>query len=306
MKWQVLDTHCDTISESFDRGTHLGRNELHIDLERMAAYASYTQFFACFIDPRYKSRALARCLELIDYFHQEIGRREEVQFCTSAAELHQKPISAFLSLEGGEPIDSLETLRMLYRLGVRCAALTWNHSNHIAAGVLEQDAARGLTAFGKTVVAEMERLGMLVDVSHLNERSFWDIAALAKKPFIASHSNARALCGHPRNLTDAQFLHVVKTGGCVGINLYPLFLSDSGRADIAAVVAHIEHFMALGGGENIGIGADFDGVDALPEEICGVQDVGRIFDALLQRGYSEEAVWKIAYKNFERVLQICL
>lgn len=304
MKFSVVDTHCDTISALLDQKKQLLKNDLHIDKERMAAYASYTQFFACFIDPVYKDCALSRCLDIIDYFYAET--EADIQFCTSSKDLHKKRISAFLSLEGGEPIDSLATLRALYRLGVRCAALTWNYSNHIASGVLEPDGTRGLTDFGKTVVAEMERLGMLVDVSHLNEQSFWDIAKIAKKPFIASHSNSRALCSHPRNLTDAQFLHIVKTGGCVGINLYPLFLADSGRVSVADVIAHIEHFMALGGGDHIGVGADFDGVDMLPEGIDGVQDVEKIFNELLRLGYPEEAVQKIAYKNFERVIHICL
>ena len=120
-------------------------------------------------------------------------------------------------------------------------------------------------------------------------------------PIIATHSNSRNICSHPRNLTDEQFKAIIKTNGCVGINFYPLVLNDSKRADIGDIVKHIEHFMELGGENCIGIGADFDGVDYLPDNIHGCEDIYKVFDRLAQLNYSEEQLEKISHKNFERV-----
>ena len=213
-----------------------------------------------------------------------------------------------MSIEGGEGIYSLAHLRNFYRLGVRIIALTWNFSNHIASGALETDETRGLTEFGKLVVAEMNRLGIFADVSHLNDKSFYDVAEYSNKPIIASHSNARAVCRSKavcpveRNLTDDQFEIIKKSGGCVGINFCPDFLNESGKADIEDIIRHIEHFMSLGGEDNVGIGADFDGIDSTPDGINGVEDIYKIFDRLLQKGYTENQIEKISHKNFERIL----
>lgn len=296
MNYSVIDTHCDTLCCVTDDNKSLLSNDCHVDFARMSAYKSYTQVFACFIDPVYKTCAMRRTLDLIDAFHQ------------STANLPQN-VKVMLSIEGGEGIDSLSALRNYYRLGVRMAALTWNFSNHIASGALEADETKGLTSFGVKVVEEMNRLGMLIDVSHLNDKSFYDIAEITKMPIIASHSNARsvcrsrAVCPVERNLTDEQFEHIKKFGGCVGINFCPDFLNESGRADINDIVRHIDHFMELGGEDNIGIGADFDGVDCLPKGINGVQDMYKVFDRLLMLGYTEEQVEKISHKNFYRILE---
>mgnify|MGYP001014520610 CR=1 FL=1 len=311
MRFPIIDTHCDTISECLNKGRSLAENSMHIDLRRMRKYPHYTQFFACFLDPVYREGALARCIAVIDKLYTEIERNAgRIALCRNYSDLiacrEQRKTAAFLSLEGGESIQSLGVLRMLYQLGVRCIGLTWNYANHLAAGVFDPDSSRGLTAFGRQILAEMERLGILADVSHLNDKSFWDMTEVYHKPILATHSNARKVCPHPRNLTDAQFAAIRDSSGCVGINLYPLFLQEGGKAEIRDVIAHIEHFMALGGEDNIGIGADFDGVDALPRGIRGVEDVEKIFDELAKIGYPDSLLEKIAYKNFERVFKICL
>ncbi len=292
MEYSVFDAHCDTLCHTRDFGKKLFKNDCHLDIERMSAYKSYTQVFACFTDPIYKTRAMDRCLDLIDIFHRFA------------------PEGAVLSLEGGEPITSLAALRNLYRLGVRIIALTWNFSNHIASGAAETDESRGLTKFGRSVVGEMNRLGIFADVSHLNDKSFYDVAEATTLPILATHSNSRsvcrskAVCPVERNLTDEQFRVICGSGGCVGINFCPDFLNESGRAGIDDIVKHIERFMSLGGENHIGIGADFDGVDALPDGIRGCEDLYKVFDRLLALNYTEEQVEKISHKNFERVV-IC-
>lgn len=281
--YSIFDAHCDTLSAMLDTNQTFSKNRCNIDLERQRLYNSYTQIFACFIAPEYRSCALERCINMIDLFHNQ-------------------GIRGLLSIEGGDMITSLPVLRTLYKLGVRIAALTWNYSNHIAAGADEKDHRRGLTEFGKRVVLEMNRIGMYVDVSHLNDKSFYDIAEISSMPIIATHSNSRAVCGHRRCLTDDMFRLIIKSGGCTGINLYPHFLENSGNADITSIIRHIEHFMALGGEDNIGIGADFDGTDGLlPDGINGCEDLYKIFDMLLQLNYTYEQVEKISHKNFTRL-----
>lgn len=280
MDYTIFDAHCDTLSLAADSGAEVRKNNFHTDLERMGKYKGYTQVFACFIEPCFRDGAFERFLKMSDIFAGECDGH-------------------ILSLEGGEAITSLAALRTMARLGVRIAALTWNYSNHIAGGVLEPGG--GLTEFGCGVVKEMNRINMLVDYSHLNDRSFFEIAAVSAMPVVATHSNSRAVCAHPRNLTDEQFKLIIKTGGCAGINFYPWFLNDRGKAGIDDIVKHIEHFMSLGGGKNIGIGADFDGVDALPEGICGCEDTYKLFDRLLSLNYTDEQTEDIAHRNFERI-----
>ena len=199
--YSVFDTHCDTLCCVRDDGKSLNENDCHVDLKRMSEYKSYTQVFACFIDPIYKTCGAERTMNLTDTFH------------THTQNLPQN-VKAVLSLEGGEGIYSLSALRNYHRLGVKIAALTWNYSNHIASGALESDENRGLTDFGKTVVAEMNKIGMLIDVSHLNRKSFYDIAKVTKMPIVATHSCSDFICPHKRNLTDEQFKIIKNSGGC--------------------------------------------------------------------------------------------
>lgn len=295
MKYSVFDAHCDTLCRVADEGRDIRKNDCHVDFKRLGGYKRYTQVFACFVDPVYKHSAYERTMKLIDTFHQ------------STELLKENNVRAILSIEGGEGIYSLPALRNFYRLGVRLIALTWNFSNHIASGAAQTDGTRGLTEFGKSVVAEMNRLGILADVSHLSDKAFYDVAEYTDKPIIASHSNSRAVCRSKavcpveRNLTDEQFKIIKKSGGCVGINFCPDFLNESGEADTDDIVKHIEHFMGLGGEDNIGIGADFDGVGRLPRGIRGCEDTYKVFDRLLQLNYTKEQVEKISHENFERI-----
>ena len=210
---------------------------------------------------------------------------------------------AFLSLEGGEAIENKEALLELYDEGVRLIALSWNYKNKICAGVLEQDESLGVTDFGKEIISLMNNLGIIIDVSHLNDKSFWDVLALSKKPVIASHSNARAVCSNRRNLSDEQFLAIKRSGGVVGINFYPDFLRNDGNASIEDIIKHIEHFLALGGEDFLSIGADFDGVSYLPQNIRGAEDMYMLFEEMLKCGYKEDVIKKISYTNMERFLK---
>lgn len=293
----IFDAHCDTISELLNRNKSLKENDMHIDAKRLSAYESYTQVFAAFIDPEYKDCAMERAKAIIAKFYDEM-QENGITVCKNFTDRQnaKTPVKAFLSLEGGEPIESISDLHELYDLGVRMIAPTWNFKNKIACGVCEEQDT-GLTEFGKSVIAEMNRLGIILDVSHLSPKSFYDAAEISEKPLCASHSCAKALNGHKRNLTDEQFSIIKKSGGVVGVNFYPLFAGD----DISDIVHHIDYFISLGGEDNIGLGSDFDGVECLPTGLNGVQDMEKLIKML---PYSTEIREKIAYKNFIRLIEV--
>ena len=168
--------------------------------------------------------------------------------------------------------------------------------------VIMEESGEGLSQFGEKVVRQMNRLGMAIDVSHLSEKGFWDAAEISEKPFIASHSNAKSICSHKRNLSDEQIKEIINKKGFIGVNFYPPFLTDCDRCGIKDIIKHIEHILSLGGENNIGFGSDFDGVDYLPDGIEGAQDYYKIIDELLKLGYSEKLVRKISCENFINVL----
>lgn len=303
----IFDAHCDTMSRILDKGKQLLSNDLEIDLRRMPK--QYIQVFAAFVDKENCEKTpLNRCLNIIERYHSEIEKNSGIiQHCTTYDEIMQAldggKRAAILSVEGGEALDgNLSALWALYQLGVRLITLTWNYPNEIADGALTETKG-GLTPFGKTVVAEMNYLGMVIDVSHLSERGFWDIMEITSAPIVASHSNARALCGHLRNLTDEQIRAVIQNGGAIGLNFYPEFLNDSGQAGIDDILRHLEHILELGGENCVGFGSDFDGVDSLPDEVAGIQDMQRLTERMLRAGYSETLVKKIAAENFLRVFR---
>lgn len=293
---KIFDAHADTVSRLFDEEKSLSENDIHIDAVRLSAYESYTQVFAAFIAPEYKACAMERAKKMIARLYEEADGCG-ITICKNYDDWAAAgtKVKAFISLEGGEPISSVADVKELYDLGVRMLAPTWNYRNELACGVAEEDDT-GLTELGARVIREMNRLKIITDVSHLSEKSFWDVAKISQMPIVASHSNSRAVTNHRRNLTDAQFMKIKETGGCVGINFYPPFLGD----EIADVVRHIDHFIALGGEDNVGFGSDFDGVDALPCGIRGAEDMERVVKML---PYSAEVREKIAFRNFLRVIK---
>lgn len=310
----IVDAHCDTALRLLEEDGSLLRNSYHLDLERMQGPYSRVQFFAAFIQPEFcggekGSRAMVRAVEIIDRFKSEADLyRDRLMHCRHYGEICEaishKKVAAIISIEGGDALEGdLTALQLFYDAGVRSICLTWNYSNEIADGVGQEDKGRGLTVFGEAVVAEMNRLGMLVDLSHISEKSFWDVLKVTTKPVIASHSNAKKICGHRRNLSDPQILALKQNGGVMGLNLYPYFLTGSGEASMKDVIAHVEHICALSGHEHLGIGADFDGIERTPEGIGGVQELHLILDELLKLNYKESWVRAIAGGNFLRVIK---
>jgi Zn-dependent dipeptidase, microsomal dipeptidase homolog len=305
----IADAHCDTASEALDRNESLYRNSGHIDIERMKLNENHLQFFAAYIDQeKYKDYPIHRLFSILDYIYMQMEEHGSFSICRNYDEIMQafenNKIASIISIENGSVLQGqLSALRMFYKLGVRSICLTWNYANEIADGVKDARLDRGLTSFGREVVLEMNRLGMLVDVSHLSEKSFWDVMETAKAPLMASHSNSKAYCSHPRNLNNDQLNAIKLNSGFVGINLYPVFLNDSGKASLDDIVRHIEHIVSIVGEDHIGLGTDFDGIESLPEGIGGLQDINRIFERLLALNYSNSFVEKFAGDNLVHIIK---
>ena len=230
----------------------------------------------------------------------------EVLKNTDVDEVLKHQASTLLAIEEGGAIDgSLEALRMLYELGVRAITLTWSNRNDIADGINEEVTGGGLTVFGRSVVAEMNRLGMLVDVSHISTKSFWDVMQVTTKPIIATHSNAKTLCSHPRNLNDEQIKAIADNDGMIGITFAGQFLEeDYNNACIESVYRHIDYMLNLvGNDDHIGFGSDFDGISHPPYNIKGVQDYVPLVEYLSKKNYSEETIKKITHQNVLELLK---
>lgn len=310
----ICDCHCDTLTELYNKNASLYENEQHFDIKRQIALGGGLQFCAIFVPTevfRYQG-GLRYTLCLLDKYNQEIKKLHEndidvlqVRTAEDAGNVLKHKAATLLAIEEGGAIDgSLEALRCLYELGVRAMTLTWSNRNDIADGINEEATGSGLTLFGKQVVAEMNRLGMLVDVSHISTAGFWSVIETSTKPIIATHSNAKSLCSHPRNLNDEQIKALAQNGGLAGITFAGQFLEEDWRnACIESVYKHIDYMLNLiGNDDHIGFGSDFDGISHPPYNIQGVQDYKPLIE-YLSKYYSDETINKITHQNVINLLQ---
>lgn len=310
----ICDCHCDTLTELYNKNASLYENEQHFDIKRQIALGGGLQFCAIYVPTevfRYQG-GLRYTLCLLDKYNQEIKKLHkngidvlQVRTAEDAGNVLKHKAATLLAIEEGGAIDgSLEALRCLYELGVRAMTLTWSNRNDIADGINEEATGSGLTLFGKQVVAEMNRLGMLVDVSHISTAGFWSVIETSTKPIIATHSNAKSLCSHPRNLNDEQIKALAQNGGLAGITFAGQFLEEDWRnACIESVYKHIDYMLNLiGNDDHIGFGSDFDGISHPPYNIQGVQDYKPLTE-YLSKYYSDETINKITHQNVINLLQ---
>ncbi|AGB18258.1 dipeptidase [Thermoanaerobacterium thermosaccharolyticum] len=305
-----VDFHCDTLYliQKDNRDITKKNDKGHIDLIRLDEGMVHLQVFATFIEPEYvRKDAATKTLKMIDKLYQLMEKTDKIKLILSGKDVeeakNESKIGALLSIEGGEALEGdLSLLRMFYKLGVRAMTLTWSLRNDLGDGILGSD-NYGITAFGKDVIKEMNRLGMIVDVSHLNERGFWDAINICEKPLIASHSDCKALCRHPRNLSDDQIKAIAAKGGVIGINFCPDFLRDDGNASVEDVLDHIEHIVNLVGVEHVGFGSDFDGIEKTPFGLDDAASFPKILDGLKKRGFKDDEINSISHDNFERIIK---
>ena len=298
----IFDAHCDTLYEVTFKGQTFRKNALNVDAERLFNLGGYTQIFAAWLEN--SENADFKFRKMADKLDEETEKNSDIiKKCTSYEDMcsarKEGKTAAFFSLEGAYQIEKAEDIEYIFSRGVRFINMTWNGANRLAGGV---SSGSGLTELGRNALSEMERLGIIADVSHLNEKSFWDLTEAAKQPIIASHSNSKALCPHVRNLTDEQFKKIAELGGCVGINFYSDFLAEGKAADISDLVRHVNHFLDIGGEDHIGLGSDFDGVSRLPDGINGAEDMEMLAN-VFEKSFGGRRAEKIMHENFERIIK---
>ena len=326
----LIDTHNDVVNEQagedrespgFDIGVSAPQG--HTDLARLKQGGVGGVFFVSYVAAKYAGNgAYARGMAFVESIHHDLVERYPKDFAlaATAAEIEaahkQGKIAALIGLEGGHAIeDSLDKLREFYRHGVRYMTLTHANTNNWAdssGDMVKPDGDKpgvqhhnGLTDFGKDVVREMNRLGMLVDISHVADKTFWDALAVSSAPLIASHSNARALANVPRNMTDEMIVALAKKGGVIQVNFNCAFLTTEKppHATLADVVAHIDHIRKIAGIDALGIGSDYDGISCTPVGLEDVSKYPNLTRALLGKGYSASDIRKIYGGNFLRVMK---
>lgn len=307
----VIDLHCDTILRCMEDEERFGiaENEFSVDINKLKEANSLAQFFALYVDLKEFEDPFIYCMKMADKFFRELEKNKElIKIAKNYKEMienkEQGKLSAFLTIEeGGVLKGEIENLRSLYQLGVRLITLTWNYPNEIGFPNCEaQYRQQGLTTFGKEVVKEMNSLGMIIDTSHLSDKGFYDVAKLSSKPFVASHSNARSVTSHSRNLSDEMIKILAGKGGVMGINFEKLFLGTEPLSRVEEMVTHINHIKNVGGIDVIAIGTDFDGISN-GLEIENIGQINKLILGLQRNHFSEAEIEKMLYKNAMRVIK---
>jgi len=319
----VVDGHCDTaldlVGESFSADGKPPRDFLsredrgHLDLPRLEEGGITCQFMALFTDDKYVPEAERQTWRLLEAVEAVYARTDRFRPAASAADIlkakREGYVASMLAIEGGEAIGSdLGVLRAFRERGVRLMTLTWNRRNAIGRGAGEGDpkvdGTGGLTDFGRKVVAEMERTGMIVDASHLSDEALDDLLKVAQRPVVASHSNSRELCPHRRNLEDAQVERIAATGGLVAATFAGVFIDrDPAKVSLARLVDHVERLWRVAGADHVGIGSDFDGFTKKYGIALGqCSELPLLTAALLERGIPEPDVAKIMGGNWLRLI----
>lgn len=334
---KIADMHCDTISEIWESRKQsasqkggspqqLYRNDLHIDIRKMKKAGYLLQNFALYVDLKKGLDPFEYVMELIDVFREEMGKnKNDIGVIKTYDEILanecQGKMSALMTIEeGGCCKGEIGNLERLYQLGARMMTLTWNYPNELASpnlfiksaekgstlkndeGFNLFDSSKGLTEKGFFFIQRMEELGMIIDVSHLSDAGFWDIVQHTKKPFVASHSNARALCGHCRNLTDDMIRAVAGRGGVIGLNFYGCFLNETNdsHSRVARMAAHARHMLNVGGSGCLGLGSDFDGISG-ELEIQDCSQMQKLVDGLERAHFTGTEIENILWRNVMRV-----
>lgn len=317
----LIDLHCDTLGRFlWEPGRNLRENDFCIDLTKMRKAGSLAQFFACFIYAKQFAgegiweQGFEEALKMIALGKKEFAENADwIALATNYEEIKKNQeagkMSAILTVEEGGILNGkMEHLEKLHAQGIRLITLTWNWENCIGFPNSREDAVmqQGLKPFGIEVVNRMNELGMLVDVSHLSDGGFWDVMKHSRKPVVASHSNARALCNHPRNLSDEMIRALAENGGIAGVNFYPAFVQESNKITAEHLAGHVAYMYQLGGEDFVAIGTDFDGFDDGESTITNIGQMEEVYEAIRRRGFSSAQMDKIRSGNALRVIKECL
>ena len=311
MKFPVFDLHCDTALELSGKGSSLRSNQHHIDLERAKTLPGYAQCFACFTTPMMEKWGMGRPEDIftreLEAITQQVAANSDLIAMARTADqveenLLNGKMSAILTIEGpaGFGFDPAK-LEELYSFGFRITSLGWNEQNVLSGS---HKTGGGLTELGREFVREAQRLGFIIDVSHISDEGFWDIMDITQAPVIATHSNSRSVCGVSRNLTDEMFLEICKTGGVAGFNQCAPFVGR--EPDLDTACDHFIHFLELDpNGNHIALGGDLDGCEELPRGFDGVQSYPALARRLMERGVNEQLISDIFWNNAIGVMRKC-
>jgi len=323
MEAVVVDTHCDTLKcllpeftrprdtmwgDRSDIGMGARSNLGHVDVPRLLEGGVDCQVFAVSSErSRTPAHPLRTALEMIDRFYRECESCGSLTPVTSYSEVLKAKrnglVAGLLSIEGSDVIEGrLEVLSVFHRLGVRMVGLVHSLRNQLADGVTDRRTGGGLSELGVQAVEELNRIEMIVDVSHINDEGFWDALDHTKSPVVASHSNSRAVCIHPRNMTDEMIVALAENGGVMGMNFAPGFVHPE-QATLQGVVDHIDHIVDLVGPDHVGLGSDFDGIPSTPVGLEDVTKMPGITEELVKREYSEVDIKKILGGNHLRLMK---
>ncbi|MCL2321269.1 MAG: dipeptidase [Oscillospiraceae bacterium] len=308
---RIIDWHCDTILGMYERKESIYSNSLSIDINKLKEGNVFGQFFALYINLKDHQDPFLFCNELLDLFQDEVKKNDEylehVKNYDEMVNANDKgKIAAILTIEdGGAVFGKMENLNHFYDRGVRLITLTWNYENEIGyPNLCTRDGIKndGLKPFGEEVVLAMNELGMIIDVSHLSDEGFYKVASLSKYPFVASHSNARAVAGHSRNLTDDMIKTLSEKGGVMGLNFAAPFLGSDETSKVSNMILHLKHIYNVGGIDVMALGSDFDGIDR-KLEIDNAGEWYKLIDQIKKAGFKESEIDKITYENSVRVIK---
>lgn len=321
MEQHLIDLHCDTLSALYKNGekASLTENDLCVNIKGLRQGNSLAQFFACYVNAKESEgeemweKSYQQVLGMIDRMEEECGKCPDIRIAKNASQIRENQregrISAVLTVEEGGVLNGKpERIRTLYEKGIRLITLTWNYENCLGAPN-SRDASvmeKGMTEFGIRTVGEMNRLGMLIDVSHLSDGGFWDCIRCSDKPVIASHSNARALCPHPRNLSDAMLRALVEKGGVAGLNFYPVFLKEQAdQVSLQDLARHAKYMIETAGEDFPALGSDFDGFTGpeLTDYLTDISQMEQLWNAMKKAGITERQLDKIWQGNAMRIIE---
>ncbi len=295
----LFDCHADTVVKAYKNNKSVFSGDLQVTTYNLKKYTKAVQCYAIYNDGTMKMNDI---YTLINRFIGECANNRYVNFCRNSKEVifthKQGRIAAFLTLEslGNAEDFSVDDIIKLRQLGVRMVSLTWNNDNFLSGGIESNN--KGITEYGIKTLKAMEKCNMMLDVSHISDRGFFDVADNYKLPICASHSNARAVCNSRRNLTDEQIQVIIKSGGVIGINFFPDFVGGRNL-----ILNHIEHIANLGGLGNIGIGSDFDGIDTCYKNLSDSGCISHIFEEMIGKNYLKQFVSDVSYNNFNNIFK---
>ncbi len=302
------DMHVDTIEFALDNNMKLDDRKLEFNMFDINEYLPYIQFMACFVHDKYIDRGYERYKSILDCYNTSLNNFSKVIKIEEKEDIEKVRINnklgTLLTVENAVALDGrLENVYNMYDDGVRVMGITWNFENQLATGCMSKYDT-GLTEFGAKCIKVMNKINMIVDVSHASLNTFWNIAKITDKPIVASHSNVYSLCKHKRNLKDNQIKEIAKLNGIIGITYSKDFLSNSNSATINDVIKHIRYVSDLVGVKHVCLGSDFDGVDVekLPENLKGVKDINKIEECLTLNSFNKNEIKDIMGENLSRFL----